>query len=145
MSESRLGWVHYNHGEPGRRPPPPVETARTQARARWEASGRGRTASAGELVRAVLQERTKLSELQRKLLEVLDEEAGDELLAHVGILNVRKGVLVVETAEAAVLYSLRLRWEQRLLQVVQKRLPNLGIHAVRFALAKRRGTQGSER
>jgi hypothetical protein len=94
---------------------------------------------AGDLVRAALEARTKLSTLQRRVLSMLDEEAGGELLDHVTSVEVNRGVLRVESSEPAVLYDLRLRWEQRILGLVDTHLPELGIHTVRFALAKRQG------
>ncbi len=139
MDETRLRWVHYNHGEPGRRPGPPITTGRTQAREQWEAARRGSAAAAGDLVKAALEARTKLSVLQRRLLGMLEEQAGGELLDHVTLVEVNRGVLRVETAEPAVLYDLRLRWEQRILELVDTHLPEMGIHTVRFALAKRQG------
>jgi hypothetical protein len=141
MDETRLRWVHYNHGEPGRRPKPPIATGRTQAREQWEGARRGRVVPAGDLVKAALEARTKLSTLQRRLLAMLEEQAGGELLDHVTTVEVSRGTLRVETAESAVLYDLRLRWEQRILGLVDAHLPELGIHTVRFALAK--GQSGS--
>jgi hypothetical protein len=34
--------------------------------------------------------------------------------------------------DAAMLYQLRLMWEQKLLQIMQTQLPGAGIHEVRF-------------
>lgn len=137
MDETRLRWVHYNRGEPSRRPRPPAETERTRAREQWETTRRGQAAPAGGLVRAALEARTRLSTMQRRLLGMLEEQAGSELLEHVMALEVRQGILRFETAEPAILYDLRMRWEQRLLGLVDAYLPELGIHGVRFVLAKR--------
>ena len=145
MDETRLRWVHYNHGEPGRRPEPPASTGRTRAREQWEAARRGCAAPARDLMRAALEARAKLSTLQRRLLSMLEEEVGGELLDHLSALEVKRGILRVETAEPAVLYDLRLRWEQRILGLVDAHLPELGIHAVRFALAKGQGGPRPER
>jgi hypothetical protein len=76
---------------------------------------------------------------------MLEEQAGSGLLDHVSSVAVSRGVLRVETPEPAVLYDVRLRWEQHILKLVETHLPELGIHTVRFALARRQGWLGPER
>ena|SRR5687767_7692145 len=67
-----------------------------------------------------------------RLLEALEEHAGVDLLDHAEPLSVRNGILTFGVLEPAVLYHLRLQWEQRILQLVQSGLPEAGISAVRF-------------
>ena len=73
---------------------------------------------------------------RRRLLGVLAEEVGPELLEHATVVSVRMGVLTLEAAEPAALCHLRIRWEQPLLQLLQSRLPEAGINSVRFVNAR---------
>jgi hypothetical protein len=76
---------------------------------------------------------------KRRLVAVLEEHAGPELLSKVEGFEVRRGELRLETAEPAVRYELGLRWEQRLLAVLRTQLPSAGITAVRFVPARNSG------
>ncbi|MBN1510136.1 MAG: hypothetical protein JW955_25035 [Sedimentisphaerales bacterium] len=145
MSDARLQWVQYNHGEPGARPEPPLENERTRRRKQWEAARRGTATQAGQVAKGVLEGRSRLSCVERRLLAVLDEEGGAELVDRVVGLGLKRGVLRIETGDGVTVYELRLRWEQRLLRAVQKELPEVGVHAVRFALAKRHDQTSLER
>lgn len=69
---------------------------------------------------------------RRRLLAVLDEYAGSELLNHASIVGVRDGVLRLHVAEPAMMYKLRLAWEQRLVEILRTQLPSAGIHGIRF-------------
>lgn len=69
---------------------------------------------------------------RRRLVAVLDEHAGGELLDHASIVGVRAGVLRLHVAEPALMYKLRLAWEQRLLELLRTQLPDSGIHTIRF-------------
>ena len=137
MNDVRLQWVQYNHAEPGARPEPPVENERTQRRARWEAARRGTATRAGQVAKGVLEGRLRLSSVERRLLAVLHEEGGAELVDRIESLGLKRGVLRIETGDGVSVYDLRLRWEQRLLRAVHEGLPEAGVRAVRFALAKR--------
>jgi hypothetical protein len=68
---------------------------------------------------------------RRRLLAVLEEHAA-ALLEHASIVGVRHGVLRLHVAEPALMYSLRMTWEQRLLNVLRTELPESGIQALRF-------------
>jgi len=46
-------------------------------------------------------------------------------------------VLTLEVAEPALLYHLRVRWEQRLLDLMRCYLPDTGVTAVCFRAARR--------
>ena len=94
-------------------------------------------------MRAIVASRTRLSALQQRLLVILGEEGGSQLLDQVGALRVNGGTLRIEVADPVALYDLRLRWQGRLLEAVQRRLPEAGVCAVRFVLA-RRGRGGAE-
>lgn len=136
MNDKHLRWVHYNRAEAGARPRPPVESQHTRCREEWEASRRGATTAAGKLVRVIMENRTRLSVLQQKLLAILGEEGGSELLDQVGTLRVSGGTMQIEVADPVALYDLRLRWQGRLLKAMQSRLPEAGVCAVRFRLAR---------
>jgi hypothetical protein len=69
---------------------------------------------------------------RRQLMAVLDEHAGGELLNHASIIGVRGGVLKLHVAEPAMMYKLRVAWEQRLLELLRTQLPGSGIHTIRF-------------
>jgi len=145
VSDDRLGWVHYNHGEVGARPRPPVESTRTRRREEWEAARRGATTTAGQVVRSLLESRARLSALQQDILQVLSEEGGAKLLDQVTTIRIKRGVLQIETGDAVALYDLRLRWEQRILRAVKEQLPGIGVQAIRFALAGNGGRAVSEK
>ncbi len=68
---------------------------------------------------------------RRRLVGVLEEDGG-ELLKHASLIGVRSGVLRLHVADPALMYSLRLAWEQRLLQLLRTKLPEAGICEVRF-------------
>ncbi len=99
----------------------------------------------GRAVREVVEGRSRLSVQERRLLALFDEEGGPEFTQQVATLSLRRGVLRIGTSDGVTLYDLRLRWEQRLLQAVQKRMPELGIHMVRFSLMKRHNETALER
>ncbi len=90
-------------------------------------------------MQSILDGRTSLSAVQQRVLTVLDDQAGAEVVAHVSGVAVSRGVLRIETEEPAVLYDLRLRWEERILRLAQRELADLGIRRVRFALARGQG------
>lgn len=69
---------------------------------------------------------------RRRLVEVLEQHATGELLDHASIVGIRDGVLRLHVAEPAVMYKLRLAWEQRLLELLHRQLPDCGIHSIRF-------------
>ncbi|HOB74432.1 MAG TPA: DciA family protein [Phycisphaerae bacterium] len=73
---------------------------------------------------------------KRRLIGVLEEHAGPELLSRVEGIEVRRGVLRLQVAEPAVRYELGLRWEQRLRAVLQAQLPEAGVIAVRFVTSR---------
>ena len=75
---------------------------------------------------------------RQKLIGILHDEAGPEVLDHAEPTSMRRGVLTFEVCDPAVAYHLRLHWEQRLLQLIAARLPQAGIHSVRFAARKPR-------
>jgi len=73
---------------------------------------------------------------KRQLIGVLEEHAGPELLSRVEGIEVRRGVLRLEVAEPTLRYELGLRWQQRLLALLQARLPAAGVVAVRFVTSR---------
>lgn len=137
MDEIQLRWVHHNHGEPGRRPVAPIETRHTRGRDRREQTRRGQPVAAGNLVSELLAQRAGSQGVEGQLLEVLERLGGPELIGPIRSVGVRGGVLELETGDPAVLYDLRIRWEQRVLRSVNIDMPHLGIRAVRFRLARR--------
>ena len=68
---------------------------------------------------------------RRQVVAVLDEHAAP-LLEHASIVGVRGGELRLHVAEPALMYSLRLTWEQRVLNLLRAELPESGIYALRF-------------
>lgn len=144
MSDVQLRWVHYNHGEPGRRPEPPVECGRTTRRRQWESTRPGAIVSAGSIAQKLLEKQAKVCAQDRRLLALLEQEAGSGLGEHVAGLRLTRGVLRIEVNEPALLYGLRLKWEQRLLAVLQEGAPELGIHTIRFVTARQEGAPRSK-
>ena len=70
---------------------------------------------------------------RQKMIGVLYDEVGLELLDHAEPVSISRGVLTFRVAEAAAAYHLRMQWEQRLLQLIAARLPQAGIHTIRFS------------
>lgn len=68
---------------------------------------------------------------RRRLLAVLEEHCS-ELLRTASIEGVRNGELRIHVAEPAMMYKLRMDWEQRLLELLRSQLPDCGIHTIRF-------------
>ncbi len=88
---------------------------------------------AGEVARAWMDRRAGASTaLQSRLREVMLEGGAEEVLAHAVPLEVRGGVLMLGVTSAAAAYHLRSQWGERLRELCQVRLPEAGIHAVRF-------------
>ncbi|GMV96685.1 MAG: hypothetical protein AMXMBFR83_10470 [Phycisphaerae bacterium] len=76
---------------------------------------------------------------RRRLVAVIEEHAGPELLAKVAGVELRRGVLKLEVSDATVRYELGLRWQQRLLAILQAHLPAAGISGVRFVVGRSAG------
>jgi hypothetical protein len=70
---------------------------------------------------------------RQRLIGVLFDEAGPALLDHAEPISISRGVLTFRVAEAAAAYHLRMQWEQHLLQLIAARLPQAGIHTIRFS------------
>jgi hypothetical protein len=138
MEESQLRWLHYNHGEPGRRPDPPGRTRYTEGRQRWERRRRGAVGMAGDVAREVLAAADKACGPRQRVAQVLEEVIGAPLMSQAGVADVRGGVLTLVAAEPAVTYQLRMRWEQAILGLAGREVPDLGIHTVRFVASARR-------
>ena len=69
---------------------------------------------------------------RQKLIGVLCDEVGPELLDKAEPVSIRRGVLTFHVDEAAAAYDLHLRWEQQLLALITARLPQAGVHTIRF-------------
>jgi len=88
---------------------------------------------AGDIARTVLASgRLTGPAWRRRLVAVLEEYGDPELMHCASIVDVRKGVLRLHVTEPAIMYNIRLRWERRLLGLLQTHLPDAGIHVVRF-------------
>lgn len=82
--------------------------------------------------RVVMGRLSRLPAWRRRLLGVLQECLGSDWSRYIVVVDLRDGVLRLGVGEPARLYQLRLRWEQRLLAVLQARLPAAGIHAIKW-------------
>ncbi len=71
---------------------------------------------------------------RRRLIAVVGEHAGPELLDQAELVSIRRGILTLRVSDAATACHLRLQWEQRLLQLLQARTPEAGITAIRFTV-----------
>jgi hypothetical protein len=110
MNDRQLGWVQQNRGRTRATPP-----------------------LAGDLARDFLAAATAGGKGWRtRLMALLEEHAGAGLLDYAEPLSVTRGTLTFAVSEPAILYHLRLQWEQRLLQLFQSLLPEAGISAIRF-------------
>jgi hypothetical protein len=107
----------------------------------WVQENRRRQCAAsalGELARDLVNSpKLSGSPWHRRLMAILETHGGPELLEHAKIVDVRNGELVLQVTEPAVLYQLRLAFEQRLLDALAAELPEAGIHAVRFVVGTR--------
>lgn len=88
----------------------------------------------GRVVRDIIESAVKQATQQQDLIELLREHCDCELTEQIMLVSSRHGTLVVQvaTAEPAVLYHLRLRWEEPVVEVMRRHLPAAGIHTVRF-------------
>ena len=100
---------------------------------------RRRTAQAvGELAQELVNSsKVSGSPWRRRLLAVLEAHGGPTLLDQAKMMDIRNGELVLQVAEPAVLYRLRLAFEQKILDAIDAELPEAGIHAVRFVVGMR--------
>jgi hypothetical protein len=73
---------------------------------------------------------------RQRLVTLLYEQVGSALLDQAEPLSLRRGVLTFEVNNAAIAYTLRLEWEQRLLSLIQARLPQAGVHTIRFTAGR---------
>ena len=134
--EQRLSWVQYNQSDPGQRekPPPKLQLAE-----RYRQHGRRYLSCPvpiGEVTGTVLSSVLSRSALSDRITAVLYEHGAAELLEQVCSFDIRGGRLVFQVAEPALLYHLRLRWEQRTLELIRQCLPGIGIGTVRFVSAR---------
>lgn len=112
VSDQQLKYIQENRNKPvSRRSPTPIGEV------------------AAELARS---EQLAGPAWRRRLVAVLEEHAGGELLNHASIVGVRGGVLRLHVAEPTMMYKLRVDWEQRLLSLLRTQLPDSGIHTIRF-------------
>ena len=137
MDDTQLRWLHYNRSRPGHRPPPPVQTDRTERRDAFEKRRRGSSMPLGGLLREVLERGKKLSGPAQRAWEVLESHGGATLVEQIDSVTVRGGALVVDVAEPAVRYHIRITWQQRILEWIQAELPGLGINEIRFPVTRR--------
>lgn len=127
MNEEQLRWIHYNQGDAE---PPSRERGGRPRTTRWRDASR-----AGEVLPQVLRSVCSNSALQQRIRAVLAEHGADELLQWARIKGVRLGELELEIDEPGRRYHLRVNWEQRVLELMQNCLPDLGIHSIRFGIA----------
>ena len=109
MDNQRLQWVQNNHAR--RRSPKLIGADVQKILASPKVAG---------------------SAMQRRIGVILQEYAGDDLMSHAAVGGVDRGILTLYVEDAAMLYHLRLMWEQKLLQLMQVQLPGAGIHEIRF-------------
>ena len=88
----------------------------------------------GQVVRDIIELTVEQATQQQNLIELLRKHCDCELTKQIMLVSIRHGTLVVQvgTAEPAVLYHLRLRWEEPVVEVMRRHLPAAGIHMVRF-------------
>jgi len=67
-----------------------------------------------------------------QLAEVIEEGGAGEVLQQAALFGVRDGVLVLVVESAPAAYAMNLQWQQQLLELFYARLPQAGIHSVRF-------------
>ena len=103
-----------------------------QMQANAEKRTRRRPSAIGELARELLESPAfRRSGRNVQLIDVLVESFPD-LMRQVRVGGVRAGVLRLEVDTPAMAYDLRLRWEQRLLGLLEDRLPGRGVFEVKF-------------
>ena len=103
-----------------------------QMQANAEKRTRRRPSAIGDLARELLESPAfRKSGRNVQVIDVL-AAAFPELMRQVRVGGIRAGVLRLEVDTPAIAYDLRLRWEQRLLGLLQDRLPGRGVFEVRF-------------
>jgi hypothetical protein len=73
---------------------------------------------------------------RQKLIGILYDEIGPELMDHVEPYSLSRGILTFRVEQPAMAYHLRMQWEQTLLQMLNARLPQAGINSIRFSTAR---------
>ena len=136
--DQQLRWIEYNRtaladGAAGHGPRQFSGRCRRPARGQRQ----GETALASKLALELLDARAARAGASERARAVLAEHAGPDLLREVTALRLHGCVLTLEVAEPALLYHLRLRWEQRLLDLMRRHLPDTGITAVCFRAGRR--------
>jgi hypothetical protein len=113
VDDRQLSWVQRNTSRRG-----------------WPAA-----APVGELARKLMSSpRVNGPAWRRRVLAILEEEAGADFHKHATPVSMRKGVLTLQVTEPTILYHFRLQWEQRLLRLLQA-VPEAGIRTIRFTTA----------
>src|SRR5262249_52090253 len=104
---------------------------------RWVQNARGvrdRNTPVGPIEREFVQSLGRGGPAWRQqLIGILYDEVGTALLEYAEPVSIRRGVLTFRVDEPAMAYHLRMQWEQPLLQLLSARLPQGGIHTIRFA------------
>lgn len=131
MNESQLGWIQYNRGAGSPEPLGGLSRARPARRYPPREAQR-----VGDIARRVFEQGQARSVLVGRIWECLGTYVGEDLLAYVAVRDARVGVLTLEVAEAALAYELRLRWEQTILDLLQRHMPGSGISRVRFTVSR---------
>lgn len=137
MDDRHLRWLQLNRGPVGEGREPPDERGRAGRR---RSAGRriARTTPVGETVSQVLASAEARAALQQRVILILAEHGGPELADAVAVRGLAAGVLTLEAPDPATSYYLRLRWEQRLVELMQCHLPEAGVRVVRFTTVGRR-------
>jgi len=135
MNERQLQWVSYNHADPGDRMEPPRQPASGGPQAWPHSQQRRGWYTVGELAQVLLRSpRVRGSALQRRVSALLEEHLGPGFLEQAAVAGVRAGTLTLYVAEPALLYRLRLQYEQCIARLLQTALPGAGINTVRFVV-----------
>ena len=137
-SDSQLGWVQRNREASPHCSELPVRINRRRQDEPASQPHEGAPSQVGKLALQVLDSVTGRLTLQERLGVVLREHGASELAEQVAIRGVYRGILLLEVAEPALAYHLRLRWEHKLVSLMRLCLPEAGINVVRFITARPR-------
>jgi len=113
MNDDHLRWLQHNQTRHG------ADTGRGQV-------------GLGEAVDRVLGSAEARSGLGHRVTALLAECGGSGLAENVVVRSVEGGVLTLEAPDPATACYLGLQWEQRLVDLLQWRLPEAGVRTVRF-------------
>jgi hypothetical protein len=136
MDDSQMRWVMRNHRDydaSDDHSPSDRQLPRKRGNRGWT-----RISAVGPIAAGLLARQSRATGAQQRVLDVLESRFGQPLTDQLVGLRVSVGTLTLEVQEAAMAYSMRMRWQKDILLALHEQLPDLGISNVRFVTVYQR-------